>query len=77
MNIPWFAGTDESARQVLRAGQSDYQQFVEKTHGFVAARPSGVWRQAALAYFVDFFKAGDKKAQQKAAPDAYTSLQPR
>ena|GEM_PF-2915219 len=77
MNIPWFASTDEAARLVLRAGESDYRQFIEKTQYSTEADSGGAWYHAALAFFVNLFNTNKKAAKKSAVPAAGASLQPR
>lgn len=77
MNIPWFASTDEAARLVLRASESDYQQFIEKTQYSAEADSGGAWYHAALALFVSFFNIKKKAAKKSAVPAAGATLQPR
>jgi hypothetical protein len=77
MNVPWFASTDEAARLVLRAGESDYRQFIEKTQYSIDADSAGAWYHAALALFANLFNTKKKAAKKSTVPAAGASLQPR
>lgn len=77
MNVPWFASTDEAARLVLRAGEGDYRQFIEKTQYSTDADSTGAWYQAVLALFANLFNANKKAAKKGTVPTAGASLQPR
>lgn len=77
MNTPWFASTDETARLVLRAGEGDYQQFIEKWQEPTEANLSGAWYHAALARLANLFNWNKKPAKKGVAPAAGASLQPR
>lgn len=74
MYTPWFSGTDDSARSILRSGQDDYLQFIELTGN---TSPAPNWHTKVLISFADLLIASGTKIKKSAAPKLRTSFQAR
>lgn len=77
MYTPWFIGTDETARQVLRASKSDYLEFLEATLQPEATIPTKIWYVSALLFFADLLIAGGTRIKRNVMPRPRTSFQAR
>lgn len=77
MYTPWFSGTDETAKMVLKANQKDYLDFIELTGEANTKQRTIAWHTALLISFADLLIESGTKIKRNAASNFYTSLQTR
>jgi hypothetical protein len=77
MNAPWFFGTEDAARLVLRANEEDYQQFLESSYSPVTGHTSNRWYTATFIFFADLLIISGIKIKKAATSRPRTSFQTR
>ncbi|HAE58501.1 MAG TPA: hypothetical protein DCG54_03065 [Anaerolineae bacterium] len=77
MNTPWFFGTEDAARLVLRANEEDYRQFLEASYSPITDYTGDRWYAATFIFFANLLIISGLKIKKAATSRPRTSFQTR